>query len=429
MAGRFDPDAISFTGGGDTAFDRINSVSNWLRNRIPSASYNTYGRRQQNLMSEVDADWNNPYGTGSRAYQDQALTSGQAPGADQAGNPAPPPSPGTTGVTPIANGLRQISNPNDFQFLQAKDAQGRKYFDEILRGQQAQGDWAFDQLKGLMGQDNNVAFKAMGYTPETFTPQDAALAQIGANLPTMDAAAFDQQQYMRNFLSNEANLAQIAQGRTSALGQNLEAIASRNARLGGEAALAAMPGARNSGAGMAAFADAYASPFAQAAAQTQQAQLGLYGDLAGQSMGQYGQNAQFQSSLAQEANRLNAAAKQRAAEFDASALMDTSRFNAQQKAQAAQFNADNAFRVADANQARELQAAMANQQNAQAMAALMGNVAGQAGGEASRLASQTADWYQPQYMIEQSGGEKVGNTLLQYSPAILSLIKALGLGL
>lgn len=131
--------------------------------------------------------------------------------------------------------------------------------------------------------------------------------------------ASDPNAYMNQFLGQQAGLANIAQGATAPLGQSLSAIAERNARLGGEAALAAMPGARHSGAAMAAFGDAYASPFAQAAAQTQQAQLGLtgnlwnqamgsnaglqqgmanlYGGLYGQNLGQYGQMAQGMGSM------------------------------------------------------------------------------------------------------------------------------------
>ena len=112
------------------------------------------------------------------------------------------------------------------------------------------------------------------------------------------AAAYDPNAYMNQFLGQSAGLANLAQGATSQLGQSLNAIAERNARLGSEAALAAMPGAANSGAGMAAFADAYASPFADAAAKTQEAQLGLTSQLWNQAMGNNASAQQYQASLA-----------------------------------------------------------------------------------------------------------------------------------
>ena len=105
--------------------------------------------------------------------------------------------------------------------------------------------------------------------------------------------AYDPQAYMDQFMGQQAGLANIAQGATSQLGQQLNAIAARNAALGSEAALAAMPGAANSGAGMAAFGQAYADPFAQAAAQTQAAQLNLTGNLWNQAMGANAQNQMY----------------------------------------------------------------------------------------------------------------------------------------
>jgi hypothetical protein len=127
--------------------------------------------------------------------------------------------------------------------------------------------------------------------------------QNGGDPNAMAAAAgqraqFDPNAYMQAFMQAQPALFDMVGSQTGALGNQLNALAQRSSRLGGDAALQAM-GGRNSGAGQAAFAEAYANPFAQAAAQTQQAQLGLYGGLANQSMGQYGQNyladAQFQN--------------------------------------------------------------------------------------------------------------------------------------
>ena len=107
------------------------------------------------------------------------------------------------------------------------------------------------------------------------------LTQQNANLGN---AANPQGAY-NAFMGQQAGLANIAQGATAPLTQQLNAVAQREAALGGEAALASMPGASQSGAGMAAFGQAYADPFARAAAQTQQAQLGLTGNLWNQALG------------------------------------------------------------------------------------------------------------------------------------------------
>lgn len=143
-------------------------------------------------------------------------------------------------------------------------------------------DVQFADPTGLNAQINNMLTNA-------YNQQAATLGPTGA---------YDPNAYMNQFLGQAEGLANMAQGATAPLGQMLSAIANREARLGGEAALAAMPGAANSGAGMAAFADAYASPFAQAAAQTQQAQLGLTGNLWNQAMGQNANAQQFAGQMA-----------------------------------------------------------------------------------------------------------------------------------
>lgn len=84
---------------------------------------------------------------------------------------------------------------------------------------------------------------------------------------------YDPNSYLNAFLAQSGGLANMVSGLNAPLAQSLDAIAARDARLGGEAALAAMPGMRGSGAAMAAFGDAYANPFAKAQAQLQQNQL------------------------------------------------------------------------------------------------------------------------------------------------------------
>lgn len=96
---------------------------------------------------------------------------------------------------------------------------------------------------------------------------------------------YDPNKAMNQFLGQSQGLANMVAGQTGPVGQMLTDAANRNSRIGGEAALAAMPGARNSGAGMAAFGDAYSKNFSDAAIQTQQAQLGLLSPLLNQSMG------------------------------------------------------------------------------------------------------------------------------------------------
>lgn len=110
------------------------------------------------------------------------------------------------------------------------------------------------------------------------------------------AQSADPNAYMNQFLGQQGGLANIAQGASQQLGQSLNANAAEAARLGGEAALAAMPGQRFSGAAQAAFGQAYAQPFAEAAAQRNAAQLGLTGQLWNQAMGQ---NANLQSGAQQ----------------------------------------------------------------------------------------------------------------------------------
>ena len=119
---------------------------------------------------------------------------------------------------------------------------------------------------------------------------------------------FNPQAAMDAFLGQTPGLTNAVAGATGPISQMLSAQAARNARLGGEAALAAMPGGMNSGAGQYAFGDAYSKAFSDAAIQTQQAQLNMLSpllqqnlgsqyDLMKQGMASYGQMASNQGDL------------------------------------------------------------------------------------------------------------------------------------
>lgn len=136
-----------------------------------------------------------------------------------------------------------------------------------------------------LGSANDVSFvDPTGQYKNALTAMQNAYGQNTNQLQQYS----DPNAYMNAFLGQSGNLANIVSGATSPLQQQLNAVAARQASLGGEAALAAMPGAQNSGAGMAAFGEAYASPFAQAQSQIANQQLGLTGNLWNQAMGQYG---------------------------------------------------------------------------------------------------------------------------------------------
>lgn len=106
---------------------------------------------------------------------------------------------------------------------------------------------------------------------------------------------------INTFLNQANQLSGLVSGQNSALQQQLNAVAAREAALGGEAALGAMPGGKNTGAGMAAFGSAYADPFAKAQAQLQQNQVNLTGNLWGQQMGQNTQMASTYADLLKSA--------------------------------------------------------------------------------------------------------------------------------
>lgn len=131
--------------------------------------------------------------------------------------------------------------------------------------------------------------------PSDYRFMDPTNQFMGA-LNRFGAQSADPDAYFRQFMAQQGGLANIAQGASSQLGQSLNQNAAEAARLGGEAALAAMPGQRFSGAAQSAFGQAYAQPFAEAAAQRNAAQLGLAGNLWNQAMGQ---NANLQSGAQQ----------------------------------------------------------------------------------------------------------------------------------
>jgi hypothetical protein len=121
----------------------------------------------------------------------------------------------------------------------------------------------------------DAGYSTMGKASDTqwidptgnYAKQQAALQNLTSQ------SAYDQ------FMGQSEGLANMAQGATAPLTQSLNAVAAREAALGGEAALGAMPGAASSGAGMAAYGQAYADPFAKAQANIQSQQLGLTGQL------------------------------------------------------------------------------------------------------------------------------------------------------
>ena len=115
--------------------------------------------------------------------------------------------------------------------------------------------------------------------------------------------SFNPEAAMNAFLGQTGGLTNAVAGATGPVSQMLSAQAARNAKLGGEAALASMPGGVNSGAGQYAFGDAYSKAFSDAAIQTQQAQLGLLSPLLQQNLGsQYDLMKQGMASYGQMAS-------------------------------------------------------------------------------------------------------------------------------
>jgi hypothetical protein len=132
--------------------------------------------------------------------------------------------------------------------------------------------------------------RAAGYVPGSQQGFMDMMNQGSQAVNPMQAAQVDPNAFMQSWQGAQQGLMDNSFAATSPYAQAMNQVAQRQSALGSEAALAAMPGARNSGAGMAAFGQAYADPFAQAQVAQQQMATGLYGQLSGQAMGQYGQN-------------------------------------------------------------------------------------------------------------------------------------------
>jgi hypothetical protein len=133
-----------------------------------------------------------------------------------------------------------------------------------------------------MGQDySGYGQNGTGYNP-LGSVSDVKFAdptgQFANQLKSLQGASSGNS-WMSDFLASTPGLESLA-GPDSNFANQLKGLAADNAKTGGEAALAAM-GGPNSGAGMAAFGDAYAKPFAEASAKLTEQALGnvqsLYG--------------------------------------------------------------------------------------------------------------------------------------------------------
>ncbi|NJL70588.1 MAG: hypothetical protein HC888_02690 [Candidatus Competibacteraceae bacterium] len=120
------------------------------------------------------------------------------------------------------------------------------------------------------------------------------------------AEGYDPNAYMNQFMNQSNSLNELVNGATSPMLAQLNALAADQARLGGESALAAMPGAANSGAGMAAFAEAQARPFAEVNAEMARRRMDMVGDLWNQSMGLNARGQYDDAALASDAANNNA---------------------------------------------------------------------------------------------------------------------------
>jgi hypothetical protein len=233
------------------------------------------------------------------------------------------------------SGYQTMGSPNDVQWLEKNP-----------------GTW--DAMYAQLGDQSAEAKGNMGSWEQYLR---------GLNLNT---EAYDPNAYYNQFLGQSGQLADLVSGQMSPLTQSLNAVAARQAALGGEAALFAMPGARNSGAGMAAFGQAYADPYAQALAQLQSAQLqgtlGLWGNALG----------------------LNSSGQQ--------------------------------FKTAQANQAAQAQYAQ-QMQAAQQMAAMYGNLYGQFSGQQAGMASDQMAMWQPTYAATSPDTGFLGK-IAPYAPLI-----------
>lgn len=206
----------------------------------------------------------------------------------------------------------QLTSPEGYNMLLAgdEDSTANSYYDggmEVHEDEYAQRlkEGAYLQAFGADGLGGSNQWFKQYLDQGTQGVGNMTAAQM-QNYARMQAAGFDPNQFMDQWLAAQSGIADVAMGASQPFGAALNQVAQRQAALGGEAALAAMPGGRNSGAGMAAFGTAYADPFAQAQVQQQGMMGNIYGNLSGQAMGQYGSNAQFGAGLQQQANQFNA---------------------------------------------------------------------------------------------------------------------------
>ena len=132
---------------------------------------------------------------------------------------------------------------------------------------------------------SQVLYSGYGYSPQA---------------ESYDPVTHNPNASMNQFMGNANQLSGLVSGEQSALNNSLNQLAAYNARQSGEAALAAMPGLRNSGAAAAAFGEAYGNEYTKALAQQQQNQLNLTGNLWNQSMANASAEQQMASQLGSE---------------------------------------------------------------------------------------------------------------------------------
>jgi hypothetical protein len=208
-----------------------------------------------------------------------------------------------------------------------------------MRGAESANQWntmAMDRADTLGGSAQDYLTQGTQGVDNVDTAQMNA-AQM-KKYAQMEAAGFNPEQFMQQWQGAQGAIANAAMSASQPFGAALNQVAQRQAALGSEAALAAMPGAANSGAGMAAFGQAYADPFAQAQVQQQGMMGNIYGNLSGQAMGQYGSNAQFGAGLQQQANQFNAANQQDMLRTNAGFMQDANMQNAGWRQQSAMQN-------------------------------------------------------------------------------------------
>jgi hypothetical protein len=153
------------------------------------------------------------------------------------------------------------------------------------------------------------------------------------------AVQYDPRASMNQFMGNANQLSDLVSGQQSALNSSLNQLAAYNARQSGEAALAAMPGLRNSGAAAAAFGEAYGNEYTKALAQQQQNQLNLTGNLWNQSMANASAEQQTAGQLAAEQGMYGYGQQVGQGQFGAQLASQESQFGYGQNVQQQQYKA------------------------------------------------------------------------------------------